>query len=910
MATISYKCDTCKRETELIENKSGFTVVGKCNITEGCLGHLYKTARNPNNVRESSPSFVEGLSNYIPRRALFEYRQTLPKSSWEVTHDMGVLPATFVYLNQPDGTLKSLDVENYTVTPNGKNKVTLTFDTKVTGIVQCVARSTVPMVPSTLPPPDSIFQVSTNGFLTLAVPKFITYTSGPNIGSSYNVCTPSNAIKIDIEISKPNEDAFVCSETIPNVLDNKSPWNAWNDILIAKRRNYCVRTVEILKMKVFGTANLKASDIPNGTRIRFLSIDYGDGVVHPINSRSVMALLSKKPYQYADKITDRLVDIGEMKGSTPDYFVYIDGEVSIDNALVEKTYPDICQALAVTRATPSPSSSARVTPTPSVTPSITVSLTPEVTPSPTPSVTPTTTVSLTPDVTPTPTLTSSTTPSPTTTPTITPTITPTTSQNAVSLDFDYAVVRFDWDQPNGTDLDIRVEISNPPRNVIVGADREDQDGNYLIWGGDNQTEYGQESVLIGFNELVQDYGTTLRAAARAGISNFIVQLRAFWYGVKRDGNIRIDYISYKGGTMQKTADHDFINIGGTVVDSKSVWVNTQEQGGLELDGENVAYIDFDIPSNRGELIVVNQAVTPTPTPSVTPSNSPTPTVTPTSSVTPTISVTPSITPSITADVSPTVTPTSSVTPTVTRSVTPTISVTPSITADVSPTVTPTNSATPSVTRSVTPTISLTPSVSSTPEVTKSATPTITPTITASNTVTPTQTPIVSPTRSPTPTVTPTSSVTPTQTRTMTPTPSATMTVTPTPSPSMANIGIVSAGADTSSLCANTVPLNGSITGGSGGPYVILWEQLSGPSVEINNPSALSTFFTYTTSADRVFRLWVNKNQPNQGFADVTVFGTPSDRADVELMPFSSGGGLGSDIFLVQPQFVDVQVIDE
>ena len=36
MATINYKCDQCKRETELVENSTGFTIIGKCNITEGC----------------------------------------------------------------------------------------------------------------------------------------------------------------------------------------------------------------------------------------------------------------------------------------------------------------------------------------------------------------------------------------------------------------------------------------------------------------------------------------------------------------------------------------------------------------------------------------------------------------------------------------------------------------------------------------------------------------------------------------------------------------------------------------------------------------------------------------------------------------------------------------------------------
>lgn len=83
-------------------------------------------------------------------------------------------------------------------------------------------------------------------------------------------------------------------------------------------------------------------------------------------------------------------------------------------------------------------------------------------------------------------------------------------------------------------------------------------------------------------------------------------------------------------------------------------------------------------------IVPNSNVTPTPTPSVTPTVTPTNTITPTPSVTPTNTITP--TPSVT----PTVTSTSSVTPTPT--VTPTPSVTPTNTSTVTPTPTVTTSS--------------------------------------------------------------------------------------------------------------------------------------------------------------------------------------------------------------------------
>lgn len=395
MATISYKCDTCKRKVELVENPQGFTVVGKCVITNGCTGRLYKTERNPNNVRESSPSYVEGLNNYVPRRAFHQFAQTLSSDKWKVVHDMGVLPSTFVYLLQPDGSYLQQDNSAYTLKAVDKNTILITFPTKVKGIVQCVAKSTVPIVPSTLPEAEELFQVSTKGVITFAVPKFLTQTNGsippvsppaitPTLTPSptptstpftlpLNLCASDSVIQIEIEITKPNEDPFVCFEDVSNFTDINSPWNGWGELLVSNRRNYCMRTVSILKLNVFGNAELKASDIPNGTRIRFLRIDYGTGRKEEIPSRGLLMLLSKSPYEYVDKVKNRIVDVGELIGDTPDYFIYRDGELFLDEAKIEKTYPDIARVIF----RPAPSAPP-MTVTPTLTPTITPTLTPSV----------------------------------------------------------------------------------------------------------------------------------------------------------------------------------------------------------------------------------------------------------------------------------------------------------------------------------------------------------------------------------------------------------------------------------------------------------------------------------------------------------------------------------------------------
>jgi hypothetical protein len=124
-------------------------------------------------------------------------------------------------------------------------------------------------------------------------------------------------------------------------------------------------------------------------------------------------------------------------------------------------------------------------------------------------------------------------------------------------------------------------------------------------------------------------------------------------------------------------------------------------------GTSISYTEVRV--NAYVTYIPDVPVSPTPTPTVTPTQSVTPT--PTASVTATPNITPSVTPTI------------SVTPSITPSVTPTISVTPSITPSTTPSTTPGISVTPTVTPSVTPTISVTPSI----------TPTITPTVSPSST---------------------------------------------------------------------------------------------------------------------------------------------------------------------------------
>jgi hypothetical protein len=103
------------------------------------------------------------------------------------------------------------------------------------------------------------------------------------------------------------------------------------------------------------------------------------------------------------------------------------------------------------------------------------------------------------------------------------------------------------------------------------------------------------------------------------------------------------------------------------------------------------------PTNTFVITTISDFdVTPTPTPSITPTETPTPTVTPTITETPTL--TPTETPTPTVTDTPTQTPTPTVTDTPTQTPTPTATETPTPTVTETPTLTPTPTITPTASR--------------------------------------------------------------------------------------------------------------------------------------------------------------------------------------------------------------------
>lgn len=157
-------------------------------------------------------------------------------------------------------------------------------------------------------------------------------------------------------------------------------------------------------------------------------------------------------------------------------------------------------------------------------------------------------------------------------------------------DFEFAVIRYIWTEQGGRDLDTRTRITNPSRNVDVGWNRSQSDGQYLIWGGDN-TSSGIECVLLNIKQMSTDFNdqNTLR-----------VDCKCFWYSAVASGNLKIQFATYKNGSMQQNG-YDFINVGGQLVQDITLDCNsmTQQQG--NADGDLIAYLTYNKTMLTGTL---------------------------------------------------------------------------------------------------------------------------------------------------------------------------------------------------------------------------------------------------------------------------------------------------------------------
>jgi len=94
-----------------------------------------------------------------------------------------------------------------------------------------------------------------------------------------------------------------------------------------------------------------------------------------------------------------------------------------------------------------------------------------------------------------------------------------------------------------------------------------------------------------------------------------------------------------------------------------------------------------------------------------------------------------------------------------------------------------------------------------------------------------------------------------------------------------NVLLLSAGVDQTIICgSSTIFLDAVVddeqllTGHS-----MLWEQLTGATVVLSTPNALSTTFQFLEPTDKIFRFWLDKGTPYAQSANVRIFHTPTSQ---------------------------------
>jgi len=313
----------CKREIEIQRNEKGIERIQRCTITHGCRGKLYQTKVLPDYVRGSIPPDIVGLDNWQQRRVLYDHEQTIERTSWTITHNLGTLPTVFVYVKRP-----TLDDPNHLeeITPqdiivNDVNTITVVFDRAWSGVAQLVARQSDPhllqpivVTETTIVPP---LQVSNNGEITIATRS------------------ATNYVGIELTYSTTQGDTKILSYAVDNQPSINSAWSDYDKVVV-KGKVYTVRSFDGV------TADMTSGDISTGSTFTFSHLNPTDGGstgYRDIQPSEVILLLSSSPHETVDKITTRFVDVAVV--TDPFALYYDSGEFYVVDSAVQSVYPPI-----------------------------------------------------------------------------------------------------------------------------------------------------------------------------------------------------------------------------------------------------------------------------------------------------------------------------------------------------------------------------------------------------------------------------------------------------------------------------------------------------------------------------------------------------------------------------------------
>jgi hypothetical protein len=341
MAIVVYKCDTCKRDVELLRNIRGLETPQRCIVTLGCRGKLYQSHLHPDYTRASITDSVAGLDDWQQRRVLYNHTQTIENTSWTIVHNLGTYPYVSVFVNRPTSedpnNQDEIIPDNIEIVDN--DTIVLHFSRGWAGVAQLVTRTTDPQLVQasrvvTSLPQATPLQISSNGYIVIA-------TRLDKFGAN-----PNTNIDLVFTSSAGSETKVTYGSTTTTT--SAVAWTGVSRISI-KGKIFVVRQFKAL------TADMSAGSILNGTRFRFKGFDFDGNLVNEwgvdpidsvgmstISSDDIIVLLSRSPFDSVDRITSEYLDITSVTTTLNPFDMFYDsGEFFAFDDILKTTYPPI-----------------------------------------------------------------------------------------------------------------------------------------------------------------------------------------------------------------------------------------------------------------------------------------------------------------------------------------------------------------------------------------------------------------------------------------------------------------------------------------------------------------------------------------------------------------------------------------
>lgn len=302
--TVQYKCNVCNRTIDVPENKHGLDVFGNCIITKQCRGTLFFVKNTPTILRNVAPEPTDD-PDWVYTPQIVTFTQNNARSIWKFKHTLTAVPSLSVYIWSVDSNNKPLAVHlndnQYTYTFDNQY-LELKFQTKFSGMVQCVVRNTTAILQQ--PKIDDTFiKVTTNSLVSLAVHTHNKLFVANNTGIHNNALSILlNEVQVDYD------------------LGSNDPGQAWGNI------NQVYMYGNIYDISSFRILVDSASSVHNFSAYRYIGED------------PMMYILLSDSIDFVDKVYNKAVNVFELNINNN----YIkNNELYISPSIVRDCYPHI-----------------------------------------------------------------------------------------------------------------------------------------------------------------------------------------------------------------------------------------------------------------------------------------------------------------------------------------------------------------------------------------------------------------------------------------------------------------------------------------------------------------------------------------------------------------------------------------